>query len=291
MAQQERNVQYHIVTSSPARTKAFATLLGEDRVKQVLPHFTEDIIRKPVNTNVAEWPLEMAERKAMQDISALMVLSYVNGVVETGHVGDVKANGDRVIRIYSDTINIAYDKDINDDSTVVLEKPRSIASWLSDRKQGAMALSGKNTELCTAITAIDMTDPTVHPATILIRTATRMRPYTITDVQTFIKRHGEESIQKSASGISFINESVELFDTDSPLRTYIQTDPDQPPTLLFEYPSWGHLTQGDRTQILYGALPQAMDMLMNQFQPAYPSTRGRSTAERFPEHTLPTLQG
>lgn len=277
MASPERTILFQVVTSSDARVDAFTQLLGRENVEKVPPHFTEDIIRKPVNSNVAEWPIEMAERKAMQDISALMVLSYVNGVVETGRIGDIQTSGKRMIRLYSDTINIAYDHDINDENTVVLEKPKNIASWLADREKGAMALSGKNTELCTGLTAIDMSDPTVHPATILIRTAVRVRPFTPTDVRAFIERHGEESVLKSASGVSFINETVELFDTDSPLRTYIQTDPSQPPTLLFELPTWGHLTLADRTRILYGAIPEAIDTLLTHFQPSYPATRGRTT--------------
>jgi len=284
MALTERPLHFHIVTSSPARTKAFASLLGEDRVHQVMPHFTEDTIRKPVNSQVAEWPIEMAERKAMQDISALMVLSYVNGILETGQVGDVHVDGERVIRIYSDTINIAYDKDISDETTKVLEKPANIASWLADRERGALALSGKRTELCTGLTAIDMTDPTVHPTTILVRTAVKMKPYTVKDIQEFIKRHGEESILKSASGVSFINETVELFDTSSPLRTYIQTDPNDQPVLLYEYPTWDHLTRDDRLRILYGAIPEAIEALVTMFKPAYPTTQGRSTAQRFPEN-------
>ncbi len=281
MAIEQNNYRLDVVTSSPARTDAFRTLLGENRVRQVLPHFTEDIIRKPTSVNIAEWPMEMAERKAMQDISALMVLSYINQTVETGHKEDVHVNGKRVIRLYSDTINIVYDKTMSDESSVIMEKPKNIALWMADREKGALGLSGKQAELCTALTAIDMTDPTVHPATLLIRTAIKMRPFTIKDIQEFVAQHGEESVLKSASGISFINDSVELFDTESPLRTYIQEDPDQPPTLLYEYPTWGHLTKEDRVRILYGAIPEAIESLVTRFQPAYPSNVGRSTRERY----------
>jgi len=287
MASTERPLHFHIVTSSSARANAFASLLGTERVHQVLPHFTEDIIRKPANVNVAEWPLEMAERKAMQDISALMVRSYINGTVETGHAGDIHLDSEQVVRIYSDTINITYDKEISDGSTIVMEKPKSIASWMSDRTHGAMALSGKNTELCTGLTAINMSDASVHPTTILIRTAVKMRPFTIQDVQAFVQKHGADSILKSASGVSFINDSVELFDTDAPLRTYIQTDPDEPPRLLYEYPTWNHLTRDDRLRILYGAIPEAIQTLVTNFQPAYPTTQGRSTAERYGGHPAP----
>lgn len=289
MATPERPIHFHIVTSADARVNAFAQALGYENTTKVAPHFTEDVIRRPINTNVAEWPIEMAERKAMQDISALMVLSFVNGVVETGSLGDVTMNGKRVIRLYSDTINIVYDKDISDNTAVVLEKPKSIATWLSDRDHGAMALSGKQTELCTGLTAIDMSDPGVHPATIEIRTVAKMKPFTIDDIRTFIQRHGEDAILHAASGISFINETVELFDTESPLRTYIQTDPNAPPVLLFELSKWGHLTQDERARILYGAIPEAIAVLLNRFQPAYPSNRGRPTAERFPDHSLHSL--
>lgn len=272
MAAPERSTQYHIVTSSPARTKAFESLFGSKNVCQVAPRFTEDIIRKPVNNQPAEWPMEMSERKALQDLAAHLVHSYLNGVISTGCEGDFSPDGKRIIRVYSDTINIAYAGDTADETTVVLEKPPTIAKWMADRERGAMALSGKNTEMCTAITAIDMTDPNVHPTTVLVRTAVKMKPFTPEDVKKFIARHGDDAVLKAASGISFSNESVELFDTSSPLRTYIQIDPNLPPSLLFEIPTWEHLPQDDRRRILYGAIPEVMQIVTNEFKQSYPPT-------------------
>jgi predicted house-cleaning NTP pyrophosphatase (Maf/HAM1 superfamily) len=256
-------------------------LLGKDNVKQIAPRFTEDIMRRPINHQTAEWPIEMAENKALQDMAALMVYSYLNGVIETGTVTDIKPDQKRIIRIYSDTINITYAGDMADESTVVLEKPKNIGQWLADRQRGAMALSGKNSELCTALTAIDMTDSSVHPTTVLLRTAIKMRPFTIDEAKAFIARHGEGAVLNSASGVSFINDSVELFDTSAPLRTYIQKDPNDPPSLLFELPRWDHLTKQERIQILYGGIPQVIEAISESFKPAYPSLNGRSTAERY----------
>jgi hypothetical protein len=281
MAPKERPTEYHVVTSSSARAGAFKALLGEENVRQITPRFTEDIMRRPINHQTAEWPIEMAENKALQDMAAHMVYSYLNGVVETGAIGDVKPDGKRIIRLYSDTINISYAGDIADENTVVMEKPKNIGQWLADRQHGAMALSGKNTELCTAITAIDMTDPDVHPTTILMRTAVKMRPFTIDEVKEFIARHGEEHILNAASGISFVNDTVELFDTSAPLRVYMQKDPNESPSLLFQLPTWEHLTQKERTQILYGGLPQVIEAISDTFKPSYPSLNGRSTAERY----------
>lgn len=292
MAHIERKTTFHVVSSSRARHDAFASLLGPENVRQVRPHFTEDIIRKPINTQTAEWPMEMSETKAFQDIAALMVLSYLNQTVETGLRGDVRMDNERIIRLYSDTINIAYAGDTLDDATLILEKPRNIENWIVDRERGAMALSGKHTELCTAITAIDMTNPDVHPRTVLVRTAIKMRPYTEKDVRAFVDRHGKEAIMKSASGISFINGSVELFDTEQPLRMYIQTDPNLPPSLIAELPTWSHLTQEDRQRILYGAVPEAIQLLTSEFPEAKPQLRGRTTAQRYgtKPNTPPNLQ-
>lgn len=272
MSRPERRTEFHIVTSADARVAAFQSTLGRDRVVKVAPRFTEDGMIKPINHQPAEWPMETSQRKAFQDIAAHMVRSYVSGMVETGHQGDVPVDGKRVIRIYSDTINIAYAGDTADDTTVVLEKPKNLSTWLTDRTHGAMTLSGKNTEVCTALTAIDMTNPDAHPATILVRTTYKAKPFTQEDVKTFVKTHGEQSILKSASGISFINKTVELYDTSSPLRVYIQTDPNLPPNLLYELPTWDHLTQEDRLRLLYGAIPEAMQILLSQFQPAKPQT-------------------
>lgn len=270
MAIERNNYRLDVVTSSPARTDAFRTLLGPQRVRQVLPHFTEDVIRKPDAQKPHEWPMEMAERKALQDIAALMVLSYVNQTVETGHVEDVHVKGRRVIRLYSDTVNIAFADDTSDEQTMILEKPSSVARWATDTKNGAMVMSGKNFEICTALTAIDMTDTTLHPTTILIRISGKMKPFTSADVRQFIQKYGEENILKSASGISFINEQADLFDTNQPLRVYTQIDPEIPPNLLFELPSWSTLPQKDRLRILYGAIPEALDIVTSQFLPAYP---------------------
>lgn len=284
MAQSERQTQFQIVTSAKARAEAFSSLLGKQHVTQVLPHFTEDIMRKPINTQPAEWPIEMAETKAFQDIAALYVLSYLDGTINTGVLGETKPDGNRTIRIYSDTINIAYSNESTDDITMVLEKPKNIDTWVIDRERGALALSGKHTELCTALTAIDLTDPTVHPRTILMRTAVKMKPFTQEDIEKFITRHGEDAILKSASGISFINESVELFDTSYPLRIYIQTDPNVPPSLVTELPTWDHLTQEQRQRILYGAIPESIHTLTHQFPDARPSRYSRSTAKRYDSH-------
>lgn len=281
MSPTERSIEFHVVTSAPARAQAFATLLGEDRVKQVKPHFTEDNIRKPVSSQHSEWPVEMAEHKAFQDMASLLVHSYLNGVVTTGHEGDIRIDGKRIIRLYSDTINIAYAGDTSDDVTMVLEKPKDIKTWIVDRERGAMALSGKHTELCSAITAIDMTNPNVTPNTVLVRTTVKMKTFTPDDVKRFVDRHGENAVMKSASGISFINSSVELFDTNYPLRTYIQTDPNLPPSLVFELPTWGHLSREDRVRILYGAIPEAIQTLVSNFPAAKPSQPSRSTAERY----------
>ncbi len=270
MAHIERQTQFQVVTSANARVEAFRSILGKNRVVRVPPAFTEDGMIKPINHQPAEWPMETSQRKAFQDIAANMVRSYLSGVVETGLEGDIAVDNKRVIRLYSDTINIVYAGDTRDEATVVLEKPKSIHEWLTDPVRGAMALSGKNTEVCTALTAIDMTDPKAHPATILVRTTFKVKPFTIEDAKQFVSTHGEESILKSASGVSFINNTVELFDTTAPLRTYIQTDANLPPNLLFELPTWDHLTQQDRLRILYGAIPEALNILVQQFQPAKP---------------------
>lgn len=282
MAPAERSTQYHIVTTSEPRASAFASIFGAEKVRRVTPLFTEDTIRKPINTiQPAEWPIETAEQKAFQDIAAHMVRSYLTGMVDTGCMGDCRADGQRVIRIYSDTINIAYAGDVSDESTLILEKPKNLERWMNDRERGAMALSGKYTELCTALTAIDMTDPNAHPNTVLVRTTVKMKPFTKDDVKEFVARHGEQAIMKSASGISFINGTVELFDTNSPLRTYIQTDPNLPPSLLFELPTWDHLSHQDRLRLLYGAVPEAMYILTNGLPKSNPSAPSKPTSERY----------
>lgn len=280
MAVERKHLHLDIVTSSPARTSAFQMLLGSDRVRQVQPLFTEDAMRKPVSTvesQPAEWPMQVAEHKAFQDLAAHVVNSYLTSTVEDGRLGEIKKDDGRLIRIYSDSVNIAYASDTSDSTAVVLEKPKNIGAWLADTQHGAMALSGKNIELCTALTAIDMTDPSVHPTTTLVRLSMKMKPFTIQDVKQFIEKYGEQSILKSASGISFINEAADLFETQEPLKIYIQTDTSHPPSLLMQYPTWDHLGQKERVRLLYGAIPEVVASISSNFTPSYPSsvTEGR----------------
>src|SRR5690349_1295096 len=117
---EQRSIKLDIVTSSPARTNAFKTLLGADRVEQVTPRFTEAVLRKPVNSSPAEWPVEMAEGKALQDIAALFVLSATNTIASEGLVGDLNTNNERKIRIYSDTVQVVFAGDTTDETRVVL---------------------------------------------------------------------------------------------------------------------------------------------------------------------------
>jgi hypothetical protein len=273
MTAERKNLHLDIVTSSPARSLAFQMLLGPDRVRQVQPLFTEDVMRKPVSTvesQPAEWPMQVAEHKAFQDLAAHIVNSYLTSTVEEGRLGDIKKDDGRLIRIYSDTVNIAYAGDTSDSTAIVLEKPKNLAQWLADSQYGAMSMSGKNFEICTALTAIDMTDPSVHPTTTLVRIAGKMKPFTIADVKTFISKYGEDAVLKSASGISFINTEADLFETSEPLKIYIQKDTAVPPSLLLQYPTWEHIGQKERIRILYGAIPEVVSSLSENFTPSYP---------------------
>lgn len=273
MTTERKNIHLDIVTSSPARTSAFQMLLGTDRVRQVQPLFTEDVMRKPVSTvesEPAEWPMQVAEHKAFQDLAAHIVNSYLTSTIEEGRLGEVQKEDGRLIRVYSDTVNIAYAGDTSDSTAMVLEKPKNLAMWLADSQHGAMSMSGKNFEICTALTAIDMTDPSVHPTTTLVRIAGKMKPFTLTDVKSFMNKYGEDAVLKSASGISFINKEADLFETNEPLKIYIQTDTETPPTLLLQYPSWEHLSQKERVRILYGAIPEVVATFTNNFTPSYP---------------------
>ena len=85
-----------------------------------------------------------------------------------------------------------------------------------------------------------------------------------------MNKYGEDAVLKSASGISFINKEADLFETNEPLKIYIQTDTETPPTLLLQYPSWEHLSQKERVRILYGAIPEVVATFTNNFTPSYP---------------------
>jgi hypothetical protein len=122
-----------------------------------------------------------------------------------------------------------------------------------------------------------MTDPTVHPTTTLVRITGKMKPFMLSDVKKFISKYGEDAVLKSASGISFINQEADLFDTTEPLKIYTQTDTAVPPSLLLQYPTWDHLTQKERIRILYGAIPEVVTAMTANFIPSYPPsvTQGR----------------
>ncbi len=257
--------QVDFVTSSSARTHSWELLLPQTKVRQVKPGFTEELMEQPLNVQPAEWPMEMAKQKAFQDISALFVIAATNELAGQNIIKEIgSATEGRHLRMYSDTISIAYAGDTSDETSVVLEKPRDLVSWFRDREKGAMALSGKNIEICTGLTAIDMKNPDAHPSTVLVRIAAKMRPYEMEDVNKIIENHGAQAILTTAGGISIWNGGTSLYDGSVPLRVFLQTDPYQQPVLIKEVHNWQSLSNDQIKQILYGAVPEAMDGLLHK---------------------------
>jgi hypothetical protein len=253
-----------VVTSSPARHDAFARLLPNAEVRRFDPHFTEELIPKPVNTNPSEWPMEMAEKKALHDLAAMYVIATTNEEVFRNMVKEVGGPDEgKHIRIYSDTITV-FRNPQDDSDARVLEKPRDIPSWLKDKEKGALSLSGKNIEICTAITAMDVKNPDTVPTTVLIRIVSKMRPYNIGDVEQIIAEHGPQAVLTTAGGISLWNGGTHLYDGDTPLRVYLQADAQQDPVLINEIPGWQSLPVDDLKQILYGALPEALESVVSR---------------------------
>lgn len=251
-----------VVSTSRARHDSFARLLPKTDVRQINPRFTEELMQKPLSIQPSEWPMEMAERKALQDITAVMVLGTINSITDQNLIKETGSTGEgKHLRIYSDTISIAYD---NNQKPIVLEKPRDLISWFQDREKGAMALSDKNIEICTGITGIDMKNPDAHPATVLVRIIAKMRPYTINDVNTIIEKHGAQAILTTAGGISIWNGGTSCYDGTVPLKIYLQNDPQETPIFINEIPNWQQLDGESIKQILYGAIPEAMDSLQNK---------------------------
>lgn len=262
--QHERPIYLDIATSSKERTMAFASLLPPDRVRQVPFGFTETTIHKPVNSSPAEWPFEVAKEKALQDVAGLLVLGTVNNVAHKDLVGEIMTRPGRTIRLYSDTVQVSYDADSSDDTPRVLEKPANLEQWLKDPDNGALQQSGKNFEICTALTGIDLTNPLAHPATVLVRIAGKMRPFTIDDVLNVINTHGPYDVTMAAGGISIQNGGTDLYDKTQPLRCYVQTDPNVAPRLAFEIPTWDHLDLKTLRRFVYGAVPEALQALVTQ---------------------------
>lgn len=254
-----------VVTSSAARTHSWELLLPNAQVRQVKPGFTEELMEQPRNARLAEWPMEMAEQKAFQDISGLLVLAASNEISGQNMIKEIGSKSEgRHLRMYSDTITIAFSGDNPEQNATVLEKPRDLVSWFRDREKGAMALSDKNIQICTGITAIDMKNPDSHPATVLIRIAAKMRPYTIEEVNKIIEDHGAQAILTTAGGISIWNGGTLLYDGTVPLKVSFQADPFQKPVLINEIPNWQTINNEQIKQILYGAVPEAIDGLLHK---------------------------
>jgi len=260
----ERNIQFDIVSTSNARYNAFANLLGHERVRLVPPKFSEHVIRKPVNRHPAEWPFEVAEHKALQDITATLVIAATNEIARDHELGDIRGENGQTVRLYSDTVQVVYDNDISDGSVKVLEKPPGIKEWLEDTEEGAMAQSGKCFEITTALTGIDITNPNAHPATILVRFAGKMKPYTREDVEAIITNFGPQEVMTVAGGISIQNGGTTLYDKTYPLTCYIQTDPNSEPVEIFQLPAWEDVDLLTLQRYVYGAVPEAITILLEQ---------------------------
>lgn len=279
----ERPIHLDVVTSSKERVMAFRSLLPENRVRQIKPGFTETVIHKPVNSSPSEWPFEVAREKALQDITGLLVQGVVNKSACEGLLGDLSSQSARTIRLYSDTVQVSYNTDAPDDTPKVLEKPISIEHWLTDTENGALSQSGKNFEICTALTGIDLTNPAAHPSTVLVRVAGKMRPYDLSDVMNVIHTHGERDITMAAGGVSIQNGGTELYDKTEPLRCYIQRDPNLQPQLIFEIPTWDHLDMETLRRFVYGAVPEALDALVTQIDNStHVSTFSKAKGMIFP---------
>lgn len=252
-----------VVTSSPARHHSFELLLPDVVVKRESPGFTEELIEKPLGKKPSEWPMEMAQQKAFQDLAVQYVLHSTRQTIESGLVGEIPQEGNgRHLRIYSDTITVSHDAKDGEPVDRVLHKPQDIASWFKDKENGVMALSGKQIEICTAITAIDTKNPATHPATILVRIGAKMKPYELEDVKQIIEKHGAQAVLTTAGGISIWNGGTALYEGDVPLTISIQTDPLQDPIQVRKIPNWQKLDNESIKQILYGAIPEAMDSLL-----------------------------
>lgn len=266
MVLHERPIQFDIVSTSAQRRNAFTTLLGPEKVRQVAPKFGEHVIRRPINHQAAEWPFEMAEHKALQDISTLMVIAANNEIAKNRILGDIKVDGKQTIRLYSDTVQVVFNTDMSDDDVMVLEKPNDLESWLDDDERGAMAQSGKRFEIATALTGIDVTNANTYPSTILIRITGKMKPYTKKDILNILDNHGPQDILTTAGGISIQNSGTNLYDKTKPLACYIQTDPNAQPTLVFELPTWENVDIETLRRYVYGAIPEAVTTLLRQIE-------------------------
>jgi len=254
-----------IVSTSSARQDSFARLLPKADVRQIKPRFTEELMPRPLNVQPAEWPMEMAEQKALQDLTAVMVLGISDELASKNMLKEVGSTTEgRHIRIYSDTITISYSADAADDTPTVLEKPRDLVSWFTDKDRGALALSGKNVEICSGITGIDMKNPDSYPATVLVRIVAKMRPYGMEDINNIIEKHGPQAVLTTAGGISLWNGGTSLYDGNIPLKIYLQTDPFEQPQLINEIHNWQQMDNDSIKQILYGAVPEAMDSLLHK---------------------------
>ncbi len=279
----ERPIHLDVVTSSKERVMAFRSLLPPDRVRQIQPGFTETVIHKPVNSSPSEWPFEVAREKALQDITGLLVQGVVNNTAYEGLLGNVSTRPGRTIRLYSDTVQVSYNADAPDDKPKILEKPVNIEHWLTDPENGALSQSGKNFEICTALTGIDLTNPAAHPSTVLVRITGKMRPYDMSDVMKVIHTHGERDVTMAAGGVSIQNGGTKLYDKTEPLRYYIQKNPNQQPQLIFEIPSWDHLDLSTLRRFVYGAVPEALDALVTQIDNSmHVSTFSKAKGMIFP---------
>lgn len=261
----EGNLRVTMVTSSAARHHSFEMLLPNIPVRRLDPRFTEELIPAPLNSQPSEWPMEMAERKAFQDITARFMLAALDTEVHENLIKEIGGpDVDHHLFIYSDTITVSYAGETSDETPKVLNKPKDLASWFQDKEEGALALSGKNIEICTALTAIDMKHPDAHPITILVKITAKMKPYTLSDVRQLIEIHGPQAVLTTAGGISIWNGGTSLYDGTVPLKVYLQSDPRDQPVLVNEIRNWQTLDTEQLKQILYGAVPQAMGALLTR---------------------------
>lgn len=235
------------------KDRIFQSALPEWEIHRKDPGFDEDEIslRAPRSS---ERPVFIAEEKAKQDATwVAAICGSANAFVEGAKVTSTDRGN---MYLYTDTVQFIHEPD---GSLTIHEKPLGNPVVWAALNPDAMAQSGKQIEIVTALTAIRCDANGVsEPKTIIVNVEASMRPFSRRELVEYAKGSGNKTIPNTAGGISLANGGRSFYDTGKPLIVSVRDSINDTPTELLRYETWAHVPDVALRPFIVGAFEPAV---------------------------------
>lgn len=236
------------------KTSIYQESLPGWQIKRREPSYDEERIQL-MAPQTDKRPVFIAQEKARED--APWVAAFCGIVEELASEGGtlISRNHDRIY-LYTDTVQVVHNPDGKE---LVLEKPKWDPLTWATASSEAMAQSGKDVEIVSALSALRCTpDGISAPSTVIVRVKATMQPYTREDIVAFAKESGANTIPETAGGISLANGGRHFYDTGKPLVVELLDSLESKPVELMRFETWSDLPDSTLRPFICGALEPAL---------------------------------